>query len=85
MADERLFASRNRPNSPAADAFNRESAPAYDYEPKAKLTQLAATGTLAGYTAPVNNSILVVSDGQTTQDAAPLRGVGRASRRGFFG
>ena len=48
MADKRIFASRTRPRSPVvADALNREKAPAYDYEPKAKLAQLAATGTLA--------------------------------------
>ena len=46
--DKRIFASRTRPRSPVvADALNREKTPAYDYEPKAKLAQLAATEPLA--------------------------------------
>ena len=47
MADKRLFASQMWSFSPVLDALNRENAPAYGYAPKARLAQLAATGTLA--------------------------------------
>lgn len=47
MANRSLFASvLNRLRTPAADAVNREGAPAYAYGPAHKLAQLAATGTL---------------------------------------
>lgn len=47
MANKGLFASAVARLLPAADAANREAAPAYALEPRAKLAQLAATGTLA--------------------------------------
>jgi 60 kDa SS-A/Ro ribonucleoprotein len=47
MANKGLFASAITKLLPAADAVNREFAPAYEYGPQAKLAQLAATGTLA--------------------------------------
>jgi 60 kDa SS-A/Ro ribonucleoprotein len=46
MANKGLFASAVARFLPAADAFNRELAPAYAYGPEHKLAQLAATGTL---------------------------------------
>ncbi|MGE0151567.1 MAG: RNA-binding protein [Reyranellaceae bacterium] len=47
MANKSLFASvLNRLLPPAADAVNRELAPAYAYGPAHKLAQLAATGAL---------------------------------------
>lgn len=46
MANKGLFASAVARFLPAADAMNRESAPAYAYGPEHKLAQLAATGTL---------------------------------------
>src|SRR3954468_366284 len=47
MANKGLFASAvARLLAPAADALNREAAPAYAYGPEHKLAQLAATGTL---------------------------------------
>lgn len=46
MANRGLFASAVATFLPAADAANRESAPAYAYAPEQKLAQLAATGTL---------------------------------------
>ena len=47
MANKGLFASAvARLLAPAADALNREWAPAYAYGPEHKLAQLAATGTL---------------------------------------
>ncbi|HYD37958.1 MAG TPA: RNA-binding protein [Allosphingosinicella sp.] len=47
MANKGLFASAAaKLFAPAADAFNRELAPAYAYGPEHKLAQLAATGTL---------------------------------------
>ena len=47
MANKGLFASAIAKLLPAADATNRELAPAYEYGAEAKLAQLAATGTLA--------------------------------------
>lgn len=47
MANKGLFASAVAKLLPRADTLNREGAPAYAYAPKAKLAQLAATGTLA--------------------------------------
>jgi 60 kDa SS-A/Ro ribonucleoprotein len=47
MANKGLFASAVAKLLPRTDALNREGAPAYAYGPKAKLAQLAATGTLA--------------------------------------
>jgi 60 kDa SS-A/Ro ribonucleoprotein len=47
MANRNLFASAVAKLLPGADAVNREAAPAYAYEPKARLAQLAATGTLS--------------------------------------
>src|SRR5579863_7184468 len=47
MANKTLFASAIARLLPAADAFNREAAPAYAYGPEALLAQLAATGTLS--------------------------------------
>ncbi|QJR01872.1 RNA-binding protein [Sphingobium yanoikuyae] len=47
MANKGLFASAVAKLLPPADTLNREGAPAYAYVPKAKLAQLAATGTLA--------------------------------------
>ncbi len=47
MANKTLFASAIARLLPAANAFNREAAPAYGYGPEALLAQLAATGTLA--------------------------------------
>ena len=47
MANKGLFASAVVKLLPRTDALNREGAPAYAYGPKAKLAQLAATGTLA--------------------------------------
>ncbi|WP_066768018.1 vWA domain-containing protein [Sphingobium sp. CCH11-B1] len=47
MANKGLFASAMAKLLPRTDTLNRESAPAYAYGPKAKLAQLAATGTLA--------------------------------------
>ncbi|MGF7149169.1 60 kDa SS-A/Ro ribonucleoprotein [Sphingomonas zeicaulis] len=47
MANKSLFASAVAKFLPRADAINHEGAPAYAYEPEAKLAQLAATGTLA--------------------------------------
>jgi 60 kDa SS-A/Ro ribonucleoprotein len=46
MANKGLFASALAKFLPAADAPNREYAPAYAYGPEHKLAQLAATGTL---------------------------------------
>ena len=47
MANKGLFASAvAKLLAPAADALNREYAPAYAYGPEHKLAQLAATGTL---------------------------------------
>lgn len=46
MANKTLFASAIARLLPAANALNREAAPAYAYEPRALLAQLAATGTL---------------------------------------
>jgi len=46
MANKSLFASARAKLLPAADALNRELAPAYAYGPEHKLAQLAATGTL---------------------------------------
>ena len=46
MANKGLFASALAKFLPAADALNREDAPAYAYGPEHKLAQLAATGTL---------------------------------------
>ena len=46
MANKGLFASALAKFLPAADALNRECAPAYAYGPEHKLAQLAATGTL---------------------------------------
>ncbi|HEX8655189.1 MAG TPA: TROVE domain-containing protein [Allosphingosinicella sp.] len=46
MANKGLFASAIARLLPAADALNREWAPAYAYGPEHKLAQLAATGTL---------------------------------------
>lgn len=47
MANKNLFRSAVARLLPAANALNREAAPAYAYEPQALLAQLAATGTLA--------------------------------------
>lgn len=47
MANKNLFRSAIARLLPAANALNREAAPAYAYEPQALLAQLAATGTLA--------------------------------------
>ncbi len=47
MANKNLFASAVARLLPGANALNREAAPAYAYEPRALLAQLAATGTLA--------------------------------------
>lgn len=47
MANKALFASAPAQRVTAADARNREAAPAYAYSAEAKLAQLAATGTLA--------------------------------------
>ncbi|BBE34317.1 vWA domain-containing protein [Sphingosinicella microcystinivorans] len=47
MANKGLFASAVAKLLPRTDTLNREGAPAYAYRPKAKLAQLAATGTLA--------------------------------------
>lgn len=47
MANKGLFASAVAKLLPRTDTLNREGAPAYAYGPKAKLAQLAATGTLA--------------------------------------
>ena len=49
MANKGLFASALAKLLPAADALNRECAPAYAYGPEHKLAQLAATGTLPGH------------------------------------
>jgi 60 kDa SS-A/Ro ribonucleoprotein len=46
MANKGLFASAVARLLPAADAVNRELAPAYAYGPEHKLAQMAATGTL---------------------------------------
>ena len=46
MANKGLFGALSR-RLPAADAVNRHAAPAYAYGPKAKLAQLAVTGTLS--------------------------------------
>ncbi|PAX07709.1 vWA domain-containing protein [Sphingomonas lenta] len=47
MANKGLFASAVAKLLPRADTVNREAAPAYALEPRARLAQLAATGTLA--------------------------------------
>jgi len=47
MANKGLFASAIARLLPRTDAINVAGAPAYAYEPEAKLAQLAATGTLA--------------------------------------
>jgi 60 kDa SS-A/Ro ribonucleoprotein len=47
MANQNLFASAVARLLPGANALNREAAPAYAYEPRALLAQLAATGTLS--------------------------------------
>lgn len=47
MANKGLFASAVAKLLPRTDMLNREGVPAYAYGPKAKLAQLAATGTLA--------------------------------------
>lgn len=47
MANKNLFSSALAVFSPRATATNYEGAIAYAYEPKAKLAQLAATGTLS--------------------------------------
>lgn len=47
MANKGLFASAVAKLLPRTDMLNREGAPACAYGPKAKLAQLAATGTLA--------------------------------------
>ncbi|MCG2840622.1 RNA-binding protein [Sandaracinobacter sp. RS1-74] len=47
MANKGLFASAVAKLLPRTDTLNREGSPAYAYGPKAKLAQLAATGTLA--------------------------------------
>lgn len=47
MANKSLFARALARLLPAADTVNREAAPAYAYAPKAKLAQLAVTGTLS--------------------------------------
>ncbi|HTU11863.1 MAG TPA: RNA-binding protein [Allosphingosinicella sp.] len=47
MANKGLFASAIAKLLPAANALNREAAPAYAYGPEALLAQLAATGTLS--------------------------------------
>ena len=47
MANKNLFRSAIARLIPAAKTLNREAAPAYAYEPRALLAQLAATGTLA--------------------------------------
>ncbi|MEM6908870.1 MAG: VWA domain-containing protein [Pseudomonadota bacterium] len=47
MANKNLFSSALAVFSPRATATNYEGAVAYAYEPKAKLAQLAATGTLS--------------------------------------
>jgi len=47
MANKGLFGTAVAKLLPRTDTLNREGAPAYVYEPKAKLAQLAATGTLA--------------------------------------
>lgn len=46
MANKGLFASAVAKLLPRTDTLNREGAPAYAFGPKAKLAQLAATGTL---------------------------------------
>jgi 60 kDa SS-A/Ro ribonucleoprotein len=46
MTNKGLFATAIAKLLPAADAVNREGAPAYAYGPEALLAQLAATGTL---------------------------------------
>jgi len=46
MANKGLFGALAR-RLPATDAANRHGAPAYEYGPKAKLAQLAVTGTLS--------------------------------------
>ncbi|WP_311270220.1 RNA-binding protein [Sphingobium sp. WCS2017Hpa-17] len=47
MANKGLFASAVAKLLPRTDTLNREGTPSYVYGPKAKLAQLAATGTLA--------------------------------------
>lgn len=47
MANKTLFASAIARLLPAANAFNREAAPAYAYGPEALLALLAVTGTLS--------------------------------------
>jgi 60 kDa SS-A/Ro ribonucleoprotein len=47
MASRTLFASTRGARLPAATGFNREGVRAYDYFPKQKLAQYAATGCLA--------------------------------------
>lgn len=46
MANKGLFATAIAKSLPAADAVNREGAPAYAYGPEALLAQFAAIGTL---------------------------------------
>src|ERR1700749_3378514 len=46
MANKGLFGALAR-RLPATDTVNRHGAPAYAYGPKAKLAQLAVTGTLS--------------------------------------
>lgn len=46
MANKSLFASRRGGMVPAADAQNKERAPAYAMEPRHRLAQIAVTGTL---------------------------------------
>ena len=46
MANKSLFASLRGALLPRADAVNEEGAPAYAYEPRHKLAQLAVTGCL---------------------------------------
>ena len=47
MANKSLFASTRGALAPVANALNREGALAYEYEPKHKLAQYAATGCLS--------------------------------------
>ena len=64
MANKGLFASAIAKLLPAADALNREGAPAYAYGPEAKLAQLAATGTLSdNFYAAAETQLAEVLDG----------------------
>jgi len=67
MANKNLFKSLVGKLIPAADAINEENAPAYDFSPKHKLAQYAATGCL--------NATFYASDTDQLQKVIALCGV----------